>query len=478
MIANILPTPKKVTMMNGTVALPFFVSTEHAEWSVYTKTLSDAFQKLFAQPLSEGNGIKLCYDPTIPKKHYKLDSVNGIVLSASDSEGLLYAMATLIQAIQKKDDCLTLEKAIIEDYPDKDYRTLMVDLAREWHPVHSVHKYIDLCFILKINYLHLHFIDDQRYTLPSKAFPHITDGNRFYSFEDIEGFRAHANRCGVTLVPEFEVPGHAKSLNRNYPDVFANKIVDTSHDITTEMNVSISADSLICAGSAKTFAAIKTLLAEVAELFPETPYIHIGGDEACIQAWNSCSVCREYMEKNGIEDEYELYSEFVGRVARAVLDLGKTPIVWEGFPQKGVKHIPKETVVIAWESHYHMADDLLREGFKIINGSWQPLYIVPGLKRRWGIPQILSWNVYNWQHWWPQSKAFLNPINVAPTENVLGAQLSVWECTFEQEIGRTIENLAALSERTWTVDRLHDDLQFYDRSKPTLTRIARLIQDV
>ena len=125
-----------------------------------------------------------------------------------------------------------------------------------------------------------------------------------------------------------------------------------------------------------------------------------------------------------------------------------------------------------------MAYDLLEDGFRIINGSWQPLYIVPSYTKRWGIPEIMNWNVYNWQHWWPHSEARLNPINVPPTDRVLGAQLSVWECTFEQEVGRAVENLVALSERTWTVRRLWDDGEFSKRAKPTIQLAARFIQDV
>jgi len=477
MISNIIPTPKKVELVGGSLSLPFSVSCDHEAFAPLTQTLCASFEKIFERKLEAGNGIKLAFDESIPENGYRIDSRENIVLSASNSEGMLYAIASFLLAIDAKKGVFTFEKALIEDYPDKDYRTLMVDLAREWHPAHTVHKYIDLCFILKIKYLHLHFIDDQRYTLPSRAFPNITKGNRFYSFEELEAFRAHANEKGVILVPEFEVPGHAAALNKNYPDVFANKMEGDGGNIVSEEGVVITADNVICAGSEKTLEAIKILLKEICELFPETPYIHIGGDEANIKAWNYCSVCKEYMKKNGIEDEYELYSEFVGRVARIVLDLGKTPIVWEGFPVKGVQYIPKETIVTAWESHYHMADELLSEGFRIINGSWQPLYIVPSLTRRWDYADILGWSVYNWQHWWPHSKACLNPINVAPTNKVLGAQLSVWECTFEQEIGRTIENLSALSERTWTVDRLLDDAEFASHVKPTLTRISRFIQD-
>ena len=469
MICNIVPTPKKVSVSEGFTVLPKFVYTEREDWIPHTKTLASAVLKLFGRELpNKKGGIQLIFDETCPSKGYRIDTRDGILLCAAEEEGLLYSFATLLQMVVWKNGDFCVEKALIEDYPDKDYRTLMIDLAREWHPVNTVHKYIDLCFFLKIKYLHLHFIDDQRYTLPSKAFPDITKGNNYYTYEELEAIRAHAKEKGIIIVPEFEAPGHAAALIKNYPDIFKNQI---------DENESVSHESLVCAGNPKALEAIKILLGEICELFPETPYIHIGGDEANISAWQYCPVCCDYMAQNGIEDEHELYSEFVGRVARIVLDLGKTPIVWEGFPQKGIKYIPKETIVTAWESHYHLADELLAEGFKIINGSWQPLYIVPSLTVRWNVSDILAWNVYNWQHWWPNSPAKLNPINVEPTENVLGAQLSVWESVFEHEIGRTIENLSALSERVWTVKRLHDDNAFASRAENTIKLAARFIQD-
>lgn len=94
---------------------------------------------------------------------------------------------------------------------------------------------------------------------------------------------------------------------------------------------------------------VKTLIREICELFPEAPYLHIGGDEANIALWNQCADCRAYIEKNGIDDVYGLYSDYVARIAAYVLSLGKTPIVWEGFPESGSEKIPKETVVISRE---------------------------------------------------------------------------------------------------------------------------------
>ena len=480
MINTIIPTPKSTELFDGKAVIAPVVSCSYDPWVSYTQTLCDAFEKIYEVKLTPGEGgITLVYDEALAPRSYRFDACDGLTLTASDNEGILYAIATLLQAVNVTNGIIEAEKAHVEDYPDKDYRTLMVDLAREWHPARTIFKYIDICFFLKVKYLHLHFIDDQRYTLPSKAFPHITDGNRFYSYEEIAAMRTYANQRGIVLVPEFEAPGHAAAMNRNYPEVFAPKLeggADT--EIVTEAGAVITAANIVNAGSPKTMEGIRTLLAEIRELFPETPYIHIGGDEANIKVWNYCTESSAYMKENGIEDVYELYSDFVGRVAQMVLDMGRTPIVWEGFPKKGAHRVPKDTIVIAWESYYNYAPDLLADGFKIINASWQPNYIVPSLNLTWGHKEILAWSVYTWQHWWPNSAAHLNPITVAPTDQVIGGQLSAWESTYEQEINTVMQNLAALSERVWTVKRLWEDRDYARRYSQTGQKMARLIQDV
>ena len=282
----------------------------------------------------------------------------------------------------------------------------------------------------------------------------------------------------MVLIPEFEVPGHAAMLVKTYPEIFALRSKDTNDStLVTEGGDVITARNIVCAGSKKTEDAVRILLQEICELFPDSPYIHIGGDEANIRAWNGCAECVRYMEEHGLANVYELYSEFVGRVARMVLDLGKTPIVWEGFPEAGVQYIPKETIVIAWESHYQTADRLLANGFRIINSSWQPLYIVPNYKLRWGTSEILAWNVCRWEHWWERSVAKDTPIQLDPTDHVLGGQLCSWECTYEEEIGKILENLPALSERTWNTGATPDMGRFLSHLNQIAHRIARLIQD-
>ena len=117
------------------------------------------------------------------------------------------------------------------------------------------------------------------------------------------------------------------------------------------------------------------------------------------------------------------------------------------------------------------------DGFKIINASWQPLYLVDSLTRRWTPEDILNWNVYNWQHWWPNSYATLNPVTVRPTDQVMGATLCAWGLNYEQLMSRLLENMPAMSERVWTVERKRTFEEYKAAFKKALRITASLVQD-
>jgi len=479
MIDKIIPFPKSVSVSDGTATAPAAVYTEHQPWQEFLNTFCTIFTKLYDTDCKIARGgVRLVYDPLVKADAYTLDADDEIVICASTDSGICYGMATAFQAFSVKGGSIECEKVHIDDYPDKPYRSVMVDLARQWHPMRQVIKYVDICFMLKINVLHLHFIDDQSYTLPSRVYPELSTKGRSYSFEEIEYLNDYASSRGITLVPEFEAPGHAKALTSAYPEIFKVDIDGDEPTIVTESGAVVKADNIVCARP-EAFDAINKLLEEICQMFPSTPYIHIGGDEANIKVWNHCKDSVKFMKDNGLADEQELYAEFDARVAQMVLDLGKTPIVWEGFSAKGAERMPKETIVIAWESHYNLAPDLLEQGFKIINASWQPMYIVPNLRLRWGINEILDWNVYNWQHWWEHSPARDNPINIEPTDDCLGGILCVWECTFEQEIARACENSTALAERTWNAGALtREHREVRKALEAALVKINKLIQEM
>ena len=476
---NILPTPKVYRENDGKrILFSTSIISSCKDFEFVIPTFNKLFEKLFKTRLSDGKGgFELVYDSALSCDAYVIDTEgNSFVIRASAKEGLMYGLASAVQLVTVNGNTLFAPSLYIEDKPDKEYRSLMLDLSREWHTIDQVLKFVDLCFLYKINYLHLHFIDDPRYTLPSKLFPRLSTEGESYTEAEIKKLVNYAYDRGVNLVPEFECPGHAGSMTTQYPEMFANVSDGDGGKFYNELGEEMSSESLLCAGSQAAFNATCDILSEISEMFPHSKYIHIGGDEALIQLWNQCPNCRKYMRDNGIEDVYELYSEYVARITDHILSIGRTPIVWEGFPKKGAERISKDVVVIAWESHYHLAPDLLEEGFTIINASWQPLYIVPSLNHRWSPTDILNWNVYNWQHWWENSVATKTPITVPETDKVMGSILCSWCITYEQEVARIMENLMAMNERIWNTARIKTAPEYITAFKKVYPLAARIMQ--
>ncbi len=470
-MTTVLPTPKSITE-NGTVyRLPCCVQCLCSDFAAMTEAFADTFTRVHDMCLTKGEGgISFAQDTALPAGAYTVEAdEKGIRAAASDCEGIGYAMATVLQIVRITGGEIAVGGMRIEDGADKGYRAIMVDLGREWHPFPKLLRYVELCSLYKIRYLHLHFCDSKLFTMPSEAFPKMNVPGQFYTREQIARLNAYASARNVVLIPEFECPGHAQQMCRAYPEIFSDRNPDGS--------VMMGYSDILCAGSDAAWKGTQTLLRELIALFPDAPYIHIGGDEANLSRWEKCPVCEAYMREHGIADVHELYSDYVARVTDFVLAEGKIPMVWEGFPKKGAEKISRDVIVFAWESMYHMAYDLLEEGFRIINASWQPLYIVPSYNRRWGAPEILAWNVYNWQNWNPKAEAHLNPITVAPTENVLGAMLCAWEQTYEEEIAFVMENLIAMCERTWTLQRKLSDDEYLQAFRKLKSIAAKLIAD-
>ncbi len=469
---NVIPMPKNVVGEGSDGSFEYvnvaaYICADKL-FSFVADTFSELVYKVHKTELNEGKGgIELIADPNLGVCEYRLlISDNAVRAYASDAEGAGYAMATVLQLIKTDNAGISLPKVEILDSPDCAYRAFMVDLARKWHEFDTLLYYVDLCYLYKIKYLHLHFIDTQSYTLPSEKFPKMPTDGRHYSREEIEKLNSYAAARGVELIPEIELPGHAAAMVSAYPELFANTLEVESFTDKYSLFNNNTKGNIICVGKEGILDTVKELLTEVIAMFPNSEYIHIGGDEATIAEWEVCTDCKRYMKKKGIGNVKELYSDCVKNITDLVLSLGKTPIVWEGFPKEGADKISRDVIVIAWESYYHLAPELIEEGFKIINASWKPLYIVPWSRwggDPWSATDVLEWNVYNWQNWNKKSPAHLNPIHVQPTDSVLGAQLCAWECTFERELPEVLEKLPALSERTWNIRRYAEDDEFKEK---------------
>ncbi len=429
------------------------ITCQEEAWQGAADAFGGYVEKVHGLSLQDGEGgIVLVKEEGIPAGGYRLDCGDtALTIRSSDLEGINRGLGTVLQGMQpaQQEGCLLFPDVSLQDAPDSSHRGLLVDVARQWHPLSYLYDYVDLCYLYKINRLQLHFTDEQSYTLPSDSYPLLPTENRHYTKEEIQGLVEYAHQRGVMLVPEIEVPGHSGQFLAKYPDVFGTM-------------------GILCCEE-KVFEALDKIFGELCELFPYSDYIHIGGDEAAIANWARCPGCRQYLKEHDLKGTDGLYVEFVDRVTRIILEKGRTPIVWEGFPEEGNDKISKDVIVIGWESYYQSPVSLLEAGFQVINASWQPLYIVtPGTS--WSQEHILGWNIHKWEHWWENSMAYPDGIQVDSSANVIGGQLCAWgdvlstyedyEKGCQEEFALIRERIPALSERTWNVSEVRQYEEF------------------
>ena len=468
--SKIIPAPKLVVMGSRQMALGDRIVADSAALRPLAGIVQEEIHLLTGKKLAVAAGtpragdIVLKLDPTLKGEAYQIEVKDTATVRGGNYAAIAFGTVSLLQSVVMDQGKPVLPGLTIRDEPAVGYRGLMVDAARQWHSVGTLKQIVVLCRWYKIRQLQIHFTDDQSFTLPSAAFPSLPTPQRHYTVEQLRDLEAFARDRGVEILPELETPGHASAMVQQMPAVFANDP---------------PAGNVICPGREETYRALDTLVGEMADLFRTTPYIHIGADEVGMDPWKTCKNCQACMTAQKLDDVKELYRYFVVRMNEIVKKHGKKTIVWEGFHKDGKTEIPRDVTVMVFESLYNIAPDLIAQGYSVINTSWQPLYVVN--QRNWSPEYIYGWNMYRWENWWDQSKAFKNPITVPPTKMVLGAQICAWEQPEQAEIPSLRLRLPALSERLWNPDSGRDYKDFADRLTtgldPMLTKVLPALTD-
>lgn len=438
-------------------------------------TLSDYARRIFGLSLPaelEGNICFFKCDSCAPEEYILELNAEKITLYASSELGANHAAVTLLQLISVSHGHVRFPIGRIHDVPDKNWRGFMLDLARVRKSKEQILSYIDMCRFYKIRYFHLHFNDDQSYTLPSARYPALSTPESHYSFEDIREILAYAAKRGVTILPELDMPGHCTAFQGAYPEIFGD-------------------DGILCIGE-KSMAAIEEITGEFCETFADAEYIHIGADEANILLWTKCEKCREamckvdpdFLGRDAREQAEFMYAYFVSRICRLVKRYGKKPVIWEGVSERHNHMIPKDTVVMSWENFYQTTSQLTNAGFRVINCSWKPLYVVKS-KRLWSPKTIYDWNVHEWEAVHTESPYYRNPYTESKTEQVMGAQLLAWSDGIwfhkedpvlgaAEEMTLVEQRIPALAENTWNVRKVSDWAEFSLRARKVASRYQKL----
>ena len=104
-----------------------------------------------------------------------------INVKASSSQGMFYAIQTLMQLLPKQIENNTYQKVSwkipsvkITDAPRYGWRGVMLDVSRHFFPKEYVKKFIDQLARLKFNTFHWHLTDDQGWRIEINSYPKLT----------------------------------------------------------------------------------------------------------------------------------------------------------------------------------------------------------------------------------------------------------------------------------------------------------------
>ncbi|MCT9818854.1 beta-N-acetylhexosaminidase [Microbacterium sp. W1N] len=256
----------------------------------------------------------------------------GVSVTGADAAGLFYGVQTLGQLLQRGagDGGWSVPAVEVDDAPRFPYRGVMLDVARHFHDVDTVEAYIDRAASLKLNVLHLHLSDDQGWRLEIASRPELTaraaasavggDPGGFFTQDDYRRIVAFAASRHMTVVPEFDTPGHTHAVSLAYPELSAEPVLSDHirqiiRDYGGELPVNGTAFEGMAVGFSSlkihdeaTYAFLEDVFGELAALTPG-PWLHLGGDEA-------------------LGTSPEDFDVFVARASEIIRRLGKTPMAW------------------------------------------------------------------------------------------------------------------------------------------------------
>jgi len=474
---------------------------------------------------SEGKGaITLALDPgaqALGPEGYQLQvTQDGIQIKALKPTGLFYGIQSLRQllpaAILRKARVEGVPWSVpmvrIEDSPRFGWRGSHLDTGRHFMPKGFILKHLELMAQHKLNTFHWHLTEDQGWRIEIKKYPRLTqvgawrketcvggwrsdpsqytfDGKPhggFYTQEDIREVVAYAASLHIQVVPEIEMPGHARAAIAAYPEL------GNFPEAKTEVATFWGIHTVVFGVQDKTLAFLKDVLDEVMALFPGT-FIHIGGDECPKLEWAQSPIALARMRELKLIDEKttsadllkekdwhgpthpalkKLQSWFIGQMDAYLASKGRRLLGWDEILEGG---LAPGAAVMSWRGE--------AGGIEAANA---------------GHDVVMAPNTYTYLDY-DQAKAqdpgFREPFKIGPycglevvygydpipagitadqKKHVLGSQGQLWT-EFMPDPGQVEymawPRLAALSEVLWSPKEGKDYKDFQNRLPQDLKRL-------
>ncbi len=390
-----------------------------------------------------------------------------VEICGNDEAGLFYGVQTLKQLLIQGD--FSLPETVIEDAPAFSSRGFMLDCARYFFTKQAVMQFLDLMALHKLNEFHWHLSDDQgfRCQLDSQlllteigAYRSHTNFNKiphqgYYTKADMKEIVEYAHERFIKVIPEIDTPGHSVSMIAAYPFL---SCFDRELSVATSWGIK---HDVLCVGKESTFEFMFSVFDELTEIFTDG-VIHIGGDEVPVTRWKLCPQCRKRMRDEGLEDEADLHTYYLERIADYLHKKGIEVRMWNDRVKK--RMVTPSVCWQLWNGEMTAQDiaDELGKGRRFVISSSEAFY----LDQPYGQVSLKRTYEYNPVH---------NEIVREAADGIIGVEACLWTefvPDMERAYFTAFPRFGAISETCWTRNKNRN----YERFSQNLEGYYRVLR--
>ncbi|TFK39092.1 N-acetylhexosaminidase [Crucibulum laeve] len=337
---------------------------------------------------------------------------------------------------------------IVNDAPVFPYRGFMLDTARHFFPVADIKRTLDAMSMVKMSTLHWHAVDSQSFPIEIPGFPELSQKGAYsaeetYSTADVQDIVKYAGARGIDVMVELDTPSHASAISNSHPE----------HVACAPGSPAVSGETRppgglrIATPATQTFAA--NFMAAIAKTLPSRLF-STGGDEVNVNCYTKDAQTQADLKSSGKTLDQAI-SDFVVMEQKALLAIGKTPVVWEEMAIDHNVALSNKTIVLVW--HSENIAPVATKGLRFIHAHSDYFYLDCGggswLGNR---PTLNSWcdPFKTWQ------KAYtfdpLANVTTAQKPLIMGGQQLLWT---EQSSAENVDSIvwpraAVSAEIFWT----------------------------
>jgi hexosaminidase len=372
----------------------------------------------------------------------------------------------------------------IADSPRHSHRGLSVDLARRWFEPDVVERLIDLAAWRKLSHLQLHLTDDEAWRVPVDAYPALAEVGgvrgcglalgplcgsgaapygRAYTSAEIGRWVEQAEGLAVELVPEIDIPAHC------YAALVALPELGDRDDRSEARSVQGFGNNVLVPGPATT-RFLHEVFGSLADLFPNSAVLHLGGDEVPPGAWTQSPRAAQYGRDHGIRPGPAIAGAVIAEAAGAIDAAGRG---WAGWQEVArFDHAIEPAYVVAWSAASAIGA-VLDRGHRVVASPGDAYYLDMAVDESWSTPG----------HSWAGSTSLATTCDFDLTTQgggdgrLIGGQAAIWGehiSSLEVLDELLFPRLDAVAEATWTGDAIGraDDIRRRSYDHPTVLRQA------